>query len=246
MTTRTLAAEEYLPRKVEIRKAILKKDLATVFWGTLAGIILLVTATTRPIGLTFVDNLSAKVPNILGSLLLVSLFIERAIEVFVSVWRDPEADLLERELNNSRVLQMKRKHEIAELLVALAESATPALKPAIETDLTARRRELAQAEEKEASLEERLVPYKARTRQVSAWMGLALGVLIAAVGFRFFHQIVDVSRLGSYTSHEGWFILVDVLLTGTILAGGAKAVHCVFAVFDTFMESTRERAARRK
>jgi hypothetical protein len=246
MTTRTLAAEEYLPRKVDLHKAIFKKDLVTVFWGTLAGIILLVTATTKPIGLSFVDNLSAKVPNILGSLLLVSLFIERATEVFISVWRDPEADLLERELSNARVMQAKRKNEIAELLATLLESATPALKSAIETDLTARRRELAQAEEKEASLEERLVPFKARTRVVSSWMGLAIGILVAAVGFRFFHQIIDVSRLGSYTSHEGWFILVDVFLTGTILAGGAKAVHCVFALFDTFMEATRERAARSK
>lgn len=225
------------------RASAFKKDLVTVVWGTLAGLILAVALTTGPLGLPFVDNLGAKVPNILGALLIVSIFAERVVEVFVSIWRDPESDLLEEELNNWQVIQLKRRHEIKELLAEM-EAAPSARKTMIEVELGAKRRELTQAEEKEENVGERLVPLKARTRQVSTWMAVTVGMLICVVGYRFFHQIVDVSRLASSARHESWFVFVDVLLSGLVIAGGAKAVHYLFALYDAFMESTRRRAGR--
>ena len=77
---------------------------------------------------------------------------------------------------------------------------------------------------------------------MSTWVGIAIGVITSAVGFRFLDQIVDISKIAGYSNHYGWFIFVDVLLTGAILADGSKTIHRIFALYDTFMESTRERA----
>ncbi|MDQ2868601.1 MAG: hypothetical protein M3R59_09375 [Verrucomicrobiota bacterium] len=245
---RTAEAQEYLPRKVlTSRSAQLRKNLVTIIWIAITGIILLIAGTTKPVGLYFVDSFTARVPSILGGLFLVSVFVERLVEVFVSIWRDPESDLLDQELINWRVLQVKRKREISDLLYELqadSSAQTSSRKSVIETELPAKRRELSHAEEKEASIEERLVPYHSRTREVSTWVAVASGVLIAAIGFRFFHQILDVTRLSGYAQHEGWFVFLDVMLTGLILAGGSKTMHYLFSVFDSLMRTARLRSER--
>lgn len=242
---RTAEAQEYLPRKaLTSRSAQLRKNLVTIIWIAITGVILLIAATTKPVGLYFVDSFTARVPSILGGLFLVSVFVERLVEVFVSIWRDPETDLLDQELVNWRVIQVKRRREIADLLYELQADSASSRKSVIETELPAKRRELSHAEEKEASIEERMVPYHTRTREVSTWVAVASGVLIAAIGFRFFHQILDVTRLSGYAQHEGWFVFLDVMLTGLILAGGSKTMHYIFSVFDSLMRTARLRAER--
>ncbi len=37
-------------------------------------------------------------------------------------------------------------------------------------------------------------------------------------------------------------IFADVLLTGAILTGGSKAIHSIFSVYESFMNSTQKRA----
>jgi hypothetical protein len=38
----------------------------------------------------------------------------------------------------------------------------------------------------------------------------------------------------------GWFVAADVLLTGTVLAGGSKLIHEIFAVYESFMKSAQK------
>jgi hypothetical protein len=42
--------------------------------------------------------------------------------------------------------------------------------------------------------------------------------------------------------HERLFNVLDVLITGAILSGGADAIHKIVATFTTFMEATKMRA----
>ena len=72
---------------------------------------------------------------------------------------------------------------------------------------------------------------------------MAVGVLTAAVGFRFLYQIVDFDQAALPESQTGWFIFADVLLTRAILAGGSKAIHSIFSVYETFMNSTQANAS---
>jgi hypothetical protein len=71
------------------------------------------------------------------------------------------------------------------------------------------------------------------------------------VGFRLLAEIVDYSSLttpikpGVYPLQLYWFVAADVLLTGTVLSGGCKAIHQVFSVYEAFMQSTQKSAANR-
>jgi hypothetical protein len=52
-------------------------------------------------------------------------------------------------------------------------------------------------------------------------------LLTSAVGFRFLTQIVDFSKINSHSLQYAAFIIADILLTGTVLVGGSKAIHSI-------------------
>jgi hypothetical protein len=205
--------------------------------------ILSIAVRNDMVGVPFVNDLGSKAPVLLGSLLIVSLFVERVIEVFVSIWRDEETDNLEQQLAYSQDIQARRKHEIADLVKEETDPQTsPERKKVIEAVKNRKYSELGAAEKSEDDSKTQLVPKYAHTRRVSTWVGMAVGMLAAAVGFRFLYQIVDLGKGNLQEAQRAWFAFADVLLTGTILAGGSKAIHSIFAVYDSFMESTKKRA----
>lgn len=71
-------------------------------------------------------------------------------------------------------------------------------------------------------------------------------LLTSAVGFRFLNQIVDLSKINTHSLQYAAFIIADILLTGTVLAGGSKAIHSIFSVYDEFMDATRKKAEMTK
>lgn len=87
-----------------------------IFWGLATAGILTISVRERLAGIPFAKDLGSKVPGLLGSLLIVSLFVERVIEVFVSIWRDEETDRLEQQHANYQDTQARRKQEIADLV----------------------------------------------------------------------------------------------------------------------------------
>lgn len=221
-----------------------KHNLNVIFWGVAAAAILTMSVKGGFVGIPFTKDLGSKVPSLLGSLLVVSLFVERVIEVFVSIWRDEATDMLEQQLANNQDTQARRKREIADLLQEASDpKTTDARKLEIQAVLGEKRSELDQAEKGEDVVQQQLVPKYAHTRRVSTWVGLAVGVLASAVGFRFFNQTVQFDQAVLPESQKAWFTFADVLLTGAILAGGSKAIHNIFSVYDTFMNSTEKRTS---
>ncbi|MFL6417204.1 MAG: hypothetical protein ACJ74Y_16205 [Bryobacteraceae bacterium] len=221
-----------------------QRNWNVILWGIATAVVLWVSVKESFVGIAFTEDLGSKVPGLLGSLLLVSLFVERVIEVFVSIWRDEDTDRLEQQLANFQDTHARRKQEIVDLVKEASDPKTTAQRQTeIAAVLTDKRQQLNLAEVGEDGVKQQLVPKYAHTRRVSTWVGLAVGVLTAAVGFRFFHQIVNLKQAALPKSQMAWFTFVDVLLTGAILAGGSKAIHNIFSVYETFMNSTEKRAS---
>jgi hypothetical protein len=222
----------------------IKQNFSLLVWGIFTVFILYIVTTKPPMGLPFVTNLATKIPGLLGSLLVVSLFVERVIEVFVSIWQDEETDRLFQTLENFQEMLSRRQQEIAALL---KESADPATTVDRRTEINThvlpdKRVALNTAERGIDDTKTALVPKVAHTRRISSWVGMAVGVLAASVGFRFLEQIVNLEPIKGYPQHYAWFTFTDVLLTGTVLAGGSKAIHSIFTVYDSFMNTTTKKA----
>ena len=65
--------------------------------------------------------------------------------------------------------------------------------------------------------------YRSRTRVMALYLGLLLGVLISSAGFRLIHGLVPATPLPEW---QEWFYNgIDILLSGTVIAGGSDGVH---------------------
>ncbi len=177
----------------------------------------------KPSSLTFQKDALNNLGSMFGYLLLVSLFVERAIEVFLSAWRSGEADARDIQITQAR-------NRLEKNIVPSENGHAAALSGTAVTS------ELGVALE---ALEHERVLYKARSRFIAQWFGLGIGTLVALAGVRVLNGIVDVTGLsGAQTT---FFVIVDVLLTGAVLAGGSDALNRITKLYSSFMSTTAQR-----
>jgi hypothetical protein len=153
--------------------------------------------------------LSIDIPHVmdtLAPLLLASAFIERAVEVIISPWRDAEANQLESALN-----ELKAR--------------TPAADPSSI--------EMANAA---------FHTYTGRTQQYAFAASMTLSLSAAYVGVRALWPFVNQANFNTLDKSQQWmFLVVDVVLSAAMLAGGADGIHQVVNAFTTFFSTTAQK-----
>ena len=183
------------------------------------GVILSFPVWLAPDHLEFRELNVTHITQVLAILFMVALLAERALEIFVGTWRSPGATQLE-------------------LAVSILEDEIARLEKLPEPDhaeLAAARAGLEDARRQERQ-------YRCVTRQTVLWVGLGVGLLVSAVGCRALEVLVDPS-LQDWSAVQGnAFRLVDVMLTGGVIAGGSEGIHRIATVFDNFMSATAKRA----
>lgn len=152
--------------------------------------------------------------SLFGYLLIISLFVERSIEMFLSALRSQDADDLDRKIDklntqieNSDGISKSKISELNEQLDILRDDRTA---------------------------------YRAKSRFIALWIGLVIGIMVAMVGVRILGNIVDETSLTD-RSH-GLFTLVDVLITGSVLAGGSDSINKVMKVYNNLMNRAANKA----
>ncbi|NJK36333.1 MAG: hypothetical protein HC825_05750 [Oscillatoriales cyanobacterium RM1_1_9] len=199
------------------------------------------------------------VGQLLTFLILVALFLERALEVFITTWRRPGEEIFD-----NRIQACERK--IAELKnqidAKVAHSKTVAVSenfPSNDPMMPEQRVEVTQTpgdvSELQNWLGKKLIDleginanrreYKSQTRKVALWTALFVGVLLSGVGIRALETLVVLKDFPNgdqpifYNQQMGIFRVLDTILTGGLIAGGSEGIHKITQVFTTFLEQTR-------
>ena len=156
---------------------------------------------------------SAVVGNLTG-LFLISLFLERALEVFVSSWRDADSRALE--------------HDILHALAAA--KAAPDAAAAAEAERAVREKRYA------------LHLYKAKTARVAFICGLVAGAVIALAGARALAPLLaGMPQPG--TPQALVVTIVDVVITAGLIGGGSDGIHKLVSVITDYLDATRDKVA---
>ncbi|ROQ30134.1 hypothetical protein [Gallaecimonas pentaromativorans] len=122
----------------------------------------------HPQTLAFKTDAVSAVPTLFGYLVLVSMVVERATEIALSLVRSTEADRQDLKIKLAQ-----------ESLKTASPEATPALASQLE------------------DMQHQRMRYRAASRQMAQWIGLVIGILVALVGVRILGNLVDMSTLGS-------------------------------------------------
>jgi hypothetical protein len=141
----------------------------------------------------------AEILQSLGPLFFIIVFVERSIEVIVSTCREPElASLKQQQLNAKTGLDWLK----------------------VDAGKTSQARDT----EAKALLEEHdaashaLVKFQTQTRQWALILSLGIGLTLGLLGYRVMEPLL-AARPGSGRR------ILDVVLTGSFIAGGSHGVH---------------------
>ena len=149
--------------------------------------------------------------TLLGTLLFASAILERALDVWLSMMMGAKADNLD---NQIRTL----KAQIESAPAGSAQSLQAALEPV---------------------LKERTA-HQVATRKLAAPVALFAGTIISAIGLRSLQPLFDkADSAWTRTAQGHLFVAVDVLLTGTLLAGGSDGIHWIVALYRDWMDKNR-------
>lgn len=177
--------------------------------------LLVVTAVLTPLPLTFRDFEPSDTLRTLTALFTISLVLERALEVFVSTWRKPDAEALCLTIRRSR----RRLREAKAAGVGI-EAAAASLR----------------------KLEEEEQKYRTGTHIFALRLGFLFGIAVATVGIRALEGLLAPGSLQTAAMGQSIaFRAVDVLMTGGVIAGGSEAIHKLIQLFTAFMEATTKR-----
>jgi hypothetical protein len=157
----------------------------------------------------------------LSPLILASAFIERAVEILVSPWRDSGAAKLHRAID---AIQARP-----------ANPANPAVTAKNAADLQA--------------ANDALDDYKGQTQRYAFAAGLILSLCAAAAGLRALWPFLADSKIfvaSVEQNQQAYFRVVDVLITTTLLAGGADGFHGIINAISSYFPSASSSSSSSK
>ena len=165
-------------------------------------------------GLDFKPFRAEDIVGDLTALFLISAFLERALEVFVSSWRDADRRTLEHDI----------AHAVADAKAAPDAAAA------------------AQAERLVRDKRHALHLYKAQTARVSFICGLIAGAVIALAGARALGPLLAAQPPAG--SPQALVVtIVDVVITAGLIGGGSDGIHKLVSVITDYLDAVRAKVA---
>ena len=143
-------------------------------------------------------------------LLLISVFVERALEFFVELWRGEEKVKLE----------LDRDHAMNAVKRSTSQKAT--------------KESLRDLKKKETALK----LYQVITSRITLWTSFIIGLLICAAGVRSLEPIIAPETTNLLETQVILFKVIDVILTAGLISGGSDGIHKITVVYTSFMERT--------
>jgi len=98
-----------------------------------------------------------------------------------------------------------------------------------------------------AAHERALAEYRATSQRLAFWLASGMGTLVAVGGLRGLAWLVGeptASPVAGLPAQRTFFRLIDVLLTGMVIGGGADGVHKIVLFVTDILEPTRSPAAQ--
>ena len=179
--------------------------------------VIIVITISLPIWLTteavsLKETASSMIIPLLGSLFVIALFLERSLDVFLTTWRAEGSEKLNQEIRNLEH-QISKFEDNKDLI----------------SDLEKKKQER--------------IERSSKTRLIALWSGLFFGLLVGVVGIRTLQTLVDPVSLSQIpTIQLHLFRVLDVLLTGGLVAGGSDNIHKLIEVYRNVMETSSTKA----
>ena len=176
-------------------------------------IIIVLAIIFKPINIPYWDFSTDKILALMISLLLISLFLERAIEVIIKVFMGKRKQEFVSIINSEKQ-RAKLEHGDTNIPVS-----------AIQIEAT-----------------QEMKMHITATKRLALLIGFILGICISALGIRVLQPIINQDVFMSVGNlQRSLFIGMDTLITGALLGGGSNGIHKILDAFLTRVDWYRNK-----
>ena len=95
-------------------------------------------------------------------------------------------------------------------------------------------------------LNDKRTTFRIASREIALWVGLLIGIAISAAGVRTLTTFLDPVAINALRESNGnqynVLNIVDMTITGSMLAGGSEAINKLTKAYNSFMQATTEKA----
>jgi hypothetical protein len=188
----------------------------------------------------FDKDSAAKIGTTLLGFLLIALFVERAMEAYTAVWRNPQ-----RQVKAAEVQQAQARVSLADSRLEQAhEGPRPRTAKGAAPAMNSLYAGQAKAVEEHQKAVTQIETYRAGTQVRTTIWSLFLGAWIALAGVRALDSFMEPPDGGPLLKYL--FIGVDVVLTAALLGGGADGIHKIISVYTTAADQKKAGLEGRK
>jgi len=161
--------------------------------------------------------------------LIISIVLERSIDVFSKTLREFEKQQIELKITMIRSEINYLKEELKEQSSSASDS-TLAIQNKIK-----------ELKEKLYQYKTQRLEYKAHTRKYTMTWAMICGLILSTCGVRildFLNQGLGINILSDNpsTPQEQFFILMDIILSAGLIAGGSASFHKIMKAIASFMD----------
>ncbi len=204
-----------------------------VRWGVLLVIVAAVIVAMKfgPHELQLNPDISKQFVSFFTELTAIALFVERALEVLVTPWREKGAQT--KDVAATAAQSALKAHLDQTKVAGLAPEAVVALAAKVP-----------ELQQQALQFTQDLAEYRAETQRIAFVAALAIGIAVSLIGFRALDFFVQGGAQTSLASHPHQLVLfqaMDVVLTGAVISGGADGLHQMVTIFTNFADSTKDK-----
>jgi hypothetical protein len=216
---------------------------AAVFWN----------AKTIP----FHAHVLAKAGDLLASLLVITVFVERALAVINDIWfgqareqKEREVQLISQRLSAARasaermeITRNRMVEEIARAPEALRLEPPPLRM--VQSDLDTVKGETQMLAEKLDAAMKSATEIEAIQDRVRLRLAFLLSVIISAIGVRTLETLLDVASAQPATEQRWALVAADIVLTAGLIAGGSSGINSISELLGKYVDVMRHKANAR-
>lgn len=181
----------------------------------------------------FVPEASSKALSLLATLLLIALFVERSVEVYIGAMKSPQIATADAKLTHARrdvaSFEATISERKAELEKAIAENQPSELIELKKKNISELTKVYDEAIETLRMADVLRQDLSGETRQTALICAVFLGIIVATVGPRVLTEMTE--PMDDLDGIRRWvFITIDIFITGGLIGGGSDGIHKIISV----------------
>ena len=167
-----------------------------------------------------VKDLDKEIYDVIISIGVVTILMERVLEILIKIWRGTEKIKLEAERDKILEVLKLEKQKVKEGQLAI-------------TTFNITQNTFQKADE---TLQE----FRSETTKIALKTSFLIGVFIALVGFRVLGPIYEIP-CGFDIYQKNLFFMTDIFLSAGLISGGSEGLHLLTSVLGNFLTETKKK-----